>query len=118
MALIYTHTLVLETFYFPISLPTPNTIRHVHFCCFDECEILSHGFYMPLLNHSELNIFRICVAHSHCLCEIPFLAYLFGLFSSCLFRLSFSYCFVEFVQIFSVVTPFWSHLQQIFYPSL
>lgn len=40
---LYSHISV-KAFHFPTSLPTPNTIRHVHLCCFDECEILSHGF--------------------------------------------------------------------------
>lgn len=68
------------------------------------------------LTIGSLNIFQVSSTYSHCLCEIPI--YLFTLFSSNLFCLSISYCFVEFVQILSAAKFFQSHLLQISYPTL
>ena len=48
---------MLKMFHFSTFFPIPNNIRHVILCCFDKCGFVSHGFYRPFPNHSELKYF-------------------------------------------------------------
>ena len=102
---------------FSISLPIPLPILILDILIFVNLMSLKlhlRVFMCLSLTIVSLNIFQVCFAYPHCLCEIPI--YLFGLFSSNLLCFSISYHFVEFVLLSAV--KFLSHLLQISYPSL